>query len=61
MSRLNRVRDIDLGGNTITVEAGVVLANAQAIAASAGRLLPLSLPSEGSCQIGGVLATNAGD
>ena len=60
MSRLNRVRDIDLGGNTITVEAGVVLANAQAIAASAGRLLPLSLPSEGSCQIGGVLATNAG-
>jgi FAD/FMN-containing dehydrogenase len=60
LSRLNRVRDIDLGGNTITVEAGLVLANAQAIAASAGRLLPLSLPSEGSCQIGGVLATNAG-
>jgi FAD/FMN-containing dehydrogenase len=37
-----------------------VLANAQAVAASAGRLFPLSLASEGSCQIGGVLATNAG-
>jgi FAD/FMN-containing dehydrogenase len=44
----------------VTVEAGVVLANAQSVAASAGRLLPLSLASEGSCQIGGVLATNAG-
>ena len=54
------VRDIDLDGNTMTVEAGLVLANAQAVAASAGRLFPLSLASEGSCQIGGVLATNAG-
>jgi len=60
LSRLNRVRDIDLGGNTMTVEAGLVLAQAQQVAASAGRLFPLSLASEGSCQIGGVLATNAG-
>jgi FAD/FMN-containing dehydrogenase len=44
----------------MTVEAGLVLALAQQVAASAGRLFPLSLASEGSCQIGGVLATNAG-
>jgi FAD/FMN-containing dehydrogenase len=60
LSRLTHVRDIDLDGNTMTVEAGLVLANAQAVAASAGRLFPLSLASEGSCQIGGILATNAG-
>jgi FAD/FMN-containing dehydrogenase len=60
LERLNRVRDIDLASNTMTVEAGLVLAHAQQVAASAGRLFPLSLASEGSCQIGGVLATNAG-
>jgi FAD/FMN-containing dehydrogenase len=60
LSRLIHVRDVDLEGNTMIVEGGLVLANAQAVAASAGRLFPLSLASEGSCQIGGVLATNAG-
>jgi FAD/FMN-containing dehydrogenase len=60
LERLNRVRDIDLASNTMTVEAGLVLALAQQVAASAGRLFPLSLASEGSCQIGGVLSTNAG-
>jgi FAD/FMN-containing dehydrogenase len=60
LSRLTRVRDIDLSGNSMTVEAGLVLAKAQSVAATAGRLFPLSLASEGSCQIGGVLATNAG-
>jgi FAD/FMN-containing dehydrogenase len=60
LERLDRVRDIDLGSNTMTVEAGLVLAHAQQVAASAGRLFPLSLASEGSAQIGGVLATNAG-
>src|SRR4029077_1103667 len=60
LERLNRVRDIGLSSNTMTVEAGLVLAQAQQVAASAGRLFPLSLASEGSCQIGGVLATNAG-
>ena len=60
LSRMTHVRDVDLDGNTMTVEAGLVLANAQSVAASAGRLFPLSLASEGSCQIGGVLATNAG-
>jgi FAD/FMN-containing dehydrogenase len=60
LERLNRVRNIDLASNTMTVEAGLVLAMAQQVAASAGRLFPLSLASEGSAQIGGVLATNAG-
>jgi FAD/FMN-containing dehydrogenase len=60
LERLDRVRDIDLASNTMTVEAGLVLALAQQVAASAGRLFPLSLASEGSAQIGGVLATNAG-
>ena len=60
LERLTRVRDIDLASNTMTVEAGLVLALAQQVAASAGRLFPLSLASEGSAQIGGVLATNAG-
>ena len=60
LERLDRVRDIDLASNTMTVEAGLVLAHAQQVAATAGRLFPLSLASEGSAQIGGVLATNAG-
>jgi FAD/FMN-containing dehydrogenase len=60
LERLDRVRDIDLASNTMTVEAGLVLAQAQQVAASAGRLFPLNLASEGSAQIGGVLATNAG-
>jgi FAD/FMN-containing dehydrogenase len=60
LSRLDRVRDIDLASNTMTVEAGLILAHAREVAESAGRLFPLSLASEGSCQIGGVLATNAG-
>ena len=60
LSRLNRVRDIDLASNTMTVEAGLVLALAQQFAETAGRSFPLSLASEGSAQIGGVVATNAG-
>jgi len=60
MERLTQVRDIDLGTNTMTVEAGLTLALAQQVADSAGRLFPLSLASEGTCQVGGVLATNAG-
>ena len=60
LERLTHIRDIDLSGDTMTVEAGLVLANVQSVAATAGRLFPLSLASEGSCQIGGVLATNAG-
>jgi len=60
VSRLAKVREIDTAGTAMIVEAGVTLADAQAAADNAGRLFPLSLPSEGSCQIGGVLATNAG-
>jgi FAD/FMN-containing dehydrogenase len=60
LRRLNRVREIDPHNNTITVEAGVILADVQARAAEAGRLFPLSLAAEGSCTIGGNLSTNAG-
>ena len=60
LQRMTHVRDVDLASNTMTVEAGLTLAAAQQVAQSAGRLFPLSLASEGSCQIGGVLATNAG-
>ena len=60
LTRLNRVRAIDLENNTLTVEAGCTLASVQAAAREAGRLFPLSLASEGSCQIGGNLASNAG-
>ena len=60
LGRLNRVRAVDPAGNTMTAEAGVVLADAQAAADAADRLFPLSLASEGSCQIGGNLSTNAG-
>ena len=60
LGRLSHVRDVDLASNTMTVEAGLTLAMVQQVAESAHRLFPLSLASEGSCQIGGVLATNAG-
>ena len=60
LGRLRAVRDLDVVAGTLTVEAGVVLADVQAAAAGAGRLFPLSLGSEGSCTIGGNLATNAG-
>ncbi|HEX9769131.1 MAG TPA: FAD-binding oxidoreductase [Kiloniellales bacterium] len=60
LSRMNHIRDLDPVDNTITVEAGCILASVQAAAAEAGRLFPLSLAAEGSCQIGGNLSTNAG-
>ncbi|HUZ65569.1 MAG TPA: FAD-binding oxidoreductase, partial [Acetobacteraceae bacterium] len=60
LARLNRVRAIDATDMTMTVEAGVTLKAAQTAAAEAGCLLPLSIGSEGSAQIGGVLSTNAG-
>ncbi len=60
LSRLNRIRDLSTANNTITVEAGCVLADIQAAAREVDRLFPLSLGAEGSCQIGGNLATNAG-
>ena len=60
LSRMNAVRGIDTANNTLTLEAGVTLLAAQEAAAQADRLFPLSLASEGSCQIGGNLSTNAG-
>ena len=60
LGRLNRVRRIDKANLTIEVEAGCVLAQAQQAATAAGLMLPLSLASEGSCTIGGNLASNAG-
>ena len=60
LGRLNRVRGVDPQGYIMTVEAGCTLAAAQQAAADADRLFPLSLASEGSAQIGGVLSTNAG-
>ena len=58
--RMNRVRALDLDNDTITVEAGCVLQAVQEAARGAGRLFPLSLGAQGSCTIGGNLATNAG-
>ena len=60
IGRLNRIRELDTGNYSVTVEAGCILANIQQSAAAVQRLFPLSLGAEGSCQIGGNLATNAG-
>ena len=60
LARMNRIRALDAENNTLALDAGVTLAAAQAAAEEAGRLFPLSLASEGTCQIGGNLATNAG-
>ncbi|HJU30849.1 MAG TPA: FAD-binding oxidoreductase [Hyphomicrobiaceae bacterium] len=60
VGRLKRVRNMDAAGYSMTVEAGLTLAEAQAVAEGVDRLFPLSLPSEGTCQIGGNLAINAG-
>ncbi len=60
LARMNRVRDVDPVDLTLTIEAGATLKAAQDAAAAAGCLLPLSIGSEGTAQIGGVLATNAG-
>lgn len=60
LSRMRRILEIDAISNTVTVEAGCTLAEVQQAADEAGRLFPLSLASEGSCEIGGNLSTNAG-
>ena len=59
-ARLNRIRDLDPVDMTLTLEAGVTLKAAQLAAAEQNCLLPLSISSEGTAQIGGVLAVNAG-
>ncbi|MCU0773089.1 MAG: FAD-binding oxidoreductase [Ideonella sp.] len=60
LGRLNRVRAVDESNLSMTVEAGCVLQSVQEAAAAHGLLFPLSLAAEGSCTIGGNLATNAG-
>ncbi|MEL7187760.1 MAG: FAD-binding oxidoreductase [Pseudomonadota bacterium] len=60
LSRMNRIREVDVDNFSMEVEAGCILENVQNAAKSAGRIFPLSLGAEGSCQIGGNLATNAG-
>src|SRR5438270_3893694 len=56
LSRMNRIREVDTRNNTMTAEAGCVLAKLQETAEEAGRLFPLSLAAEGSCEIGGNLS-----
>ena len=60
LDRMNAIRDIDTVGNTMTLEAGCILSNVQDAASNAGRMFPLSLAAQGTCEIGGNLATNAG-
>ena len=60
LTRLGRIRAIDRANLTLTAEAGCVLQSVQEAATAQGLLFPLSLAAEGSCTIGGNLATNAG-
>lgn len=60
LSRMNKIRNIDTIDSTITLEAGVILEEAQNAAKNAGLYLPIVISSQGSAQIGGVIATNAG-
>src|SRR5210317_2362070 len=60
LSRMNRVLNVDARNFSMTVQAGCLLATAQEAARGAGRYFPLSLGAEGSCQVGGNIATNAG-
>jgi FAD/FMN-containing dehydrogenase len=60
LARMNRVREVDAANFSITAEAGCLLADVQAAAEQVDRYFPLSLGSEGSCQLGGNLSTNAG-
>ncbi len=60
LERMNRIRDIYPSENVLVCDAGVILADVQKAAEDVGRLFPLSLASEGSARIGGLLSTNAG-
>jgi FAD/FMN-containing dehydrogenase len=60
LRRLNRIRELDPANHSLVAEAGCVLADVQHAAESVDRLFPLALGSQGSCQIGGNLSTNAG-
>ncbi|NLY26614.1 MAG: FAD-binding oxidoreductase [Alcaligenaceae bacterium] len=60
LTRMNAIRSIDTDNDTLVAEAGCILQAVQQAARDAGRLFPLSLAAEGSCTLGGNLATNAG-
>ncbi|MEN0040865.1 MAG: FAD-binding oxidoreductase [Pseudomonadota bacterium] len=60
LGRMNRILEVDADTNTMTVEAGAILENIQNAADDADRLFPLSLGSQGTCQIGGNISANAG-
>ena len=60
LEKMNKIINTDLINYTMTLEAGCILSNVQNAALNADRFFPLSLAAEGSCQIGGNLATNAG-
>jgi len=60
LKRMRKIRDFDLGGNTITVEAGLTVQEVQAAAAESAKLFPVSFGAEGTAQIGGIISTNAG-
>ena len=60
LERLSKIREINNVNQTITVEAGLILYNLQKICEENNLLFPLSLASEGSCSVGGNIATNAG-
>ncbi|MBC7769127.1 MAG: FAD-binding oxidoreductase [Phycisphaerales bacterium] len=60
LKRMNRIREIDADNDSLIAEAGCVLAGVQQAAADSDRLFPLSLASEGSATIGGLISTNAG-
>ncbi len=60
LGRMNRILEVDVSNFSMVVEAGCVLANAQEAARKVGRYFPLSLGAEGTCQVGGNIATNAG-
>jgi len=60
LRRMNRIREVDAANDSLVAEAGVVLAEVQKRAADSNRLFPLSLASEGSATIGGLISTNAG-
>ena len=60
LNRMKRIHEVDPVNNTLTADAGAILADIQQAARAVGRYFPLSLGAEGSCTIGGNLATNAG-
>ena len=60
LSRMNRIRQIDPLDDTLVAEAGCILAHVQRAAEQVGRYFPVSLAAESSCQVGGIVSTNAG-